>query len=66
EFDCSPCTDLSATQVEVLATYDNGGKQVVCDPTCLDGVSDPKHCNYFGLGQICRGCGDCSTCTPCP
>lgn len=20
----------------------------------------------FGLGQICRGCGDCSVCTPCP
>ena len=20
----------------------------------------------FGLGHICRGCGECSTCTPCP
>ena len=45
EFDCSPCDNLSDAEVEELAKYDNGGKRVVCDPTCLDGVSDPTHCN---------------------
>lgn len=25
--------------------YDGGGKIIVCDPTCNDGVSDPSHCN---------------------
>ncbi|CAM9211322.1 unnamed protein product [Ectocarpus sp. 12 AP-2014] len=64
--ECSVCSNLTDEQVEVLASYDNGGKQVVCDPTCLDGVADPLHCNYFGLGQICRGCGECSLCEPCP
>ncbi|CAM9934883.1 unnamed protein product [Ectocarpus sp. 6 AP-2014] len=64
--ECSVCSNLTDEQVAVLASYDNGGKQVVCDPTCLDGVTDPLHCNYFGLGQICRGCGDCSLCEPCP
>ncbi|CAB1118868.1 unnamed protein product [Ectocarpus sp. CCAP 1310/34] len=64
--ECSVCSNLTDEQVAILASYDNGGKQVVCDPTCLDGVTDPLHCNYFGLGQICRGCGDCSSCEPCP
>lgn len=45
EFDCSPCADVTDAHVEALAKYDNGGKQIVCDPTCLDGVSDPTHCN---------------------
>lgn len=45
EFDCSTCEDLTDAQVQALAGYDNGGKQIVCDPTCLDGVSDPTHCN---------------------
>ena len=43
--DCSVCVNVSAAQVEALATYDNGGKQIVCDPACVDGVSDPTHCN---------------------
>lgn len=43
--DCDICSDLSSAQLEALAMYDNGGKKVVCDPTCLDGVSDPIHCN---------------------
>ena len=45
DLDCSPCEDLTDAQVKALAAYDNGGKQIVCDPTCLDGVSDPTHCN---------------------
>lgn len=45
EHDCDICSDLSSTQLEALAAYDNGGKKIVCDPTCLDGVSDPIHCN---------------------
>lgn len=43
--ECSVCSNLTDEQVAVLASYDNGGKQVVCDPTCLDGVTDPLHCN---------------------
>ncbi|CAN0044836.1 unnamed protein product, partial [Ectocarpus fasciculatus] len=57
------CADLSPAQEEALAMYDGGGKIIVCDPTCISG---PDHCNYFGLGQLCRGCGSCSDCTPCP
>ena len=46
DFDCSPCEDLTDAQIEALARYgDDGGKTIVCDPTCLDGVSDPLHCN---------------------
>ena len=45
EHECGLCSDLSSTQLEALAAYDNGGKKIVCDPTCLDGVSDPIHCN---------------------
>eukprot|EP00752_Nemacystus_decipiens_P017851 g16007.t1 len=60
------CYDLTDAQEEALAKYDNGGKTVVCDPTCLDSSVDPLHCNYFGLDQVCRGCGACSDCTPCP
>lgn len=32
-------------QEEALAMYDGGGKVIVCDPTCNDGVSDPSHCD---------------------
>lgn len=45
EYDCDVCENLSDAEVEALAMYDNGGKQIICDPTCLDGVSDPTHCN---------------------
>ena len=45
EYDCSLCEDLTDAQIEALAAYDNGGKEIVCDPTCLDGISDPIHCN---------------------
>ncbi|CAM9422712.1 unnamed protein product [Ectocarpus sp. 4 AP-2014] len=58
------CADISPAQEEALAMYDGGGKVIVCDPTCLGG--DISHCNYFGLGQLCRGCGSCSECVPCP
>ena len=34
-----------ARQVEALASYDNGGKVVVCDPTCDDGTGNSSHCN---------------------
>lgn len=34
-----------ARQVEALASYDNGGKVVVCDPTCDDGSGNSSHCN---------------------
>ena len=61
EFDCGPCADLSDDEVEALAKYDNGGKTIVCDPTCLDGVSDPIHCNceyvymmLFVIRQVLR------------
>ncbi|CAN0326318.1 unnamed protein product [Pylaiella littoralis] len=60
------CGDISQEQEEALAQYDNGGKIIVCDPTCSEDGVDPIHCNYFGLGQNCRGCGSCSDCTPCP
>ena len=43
--DCSACSNLTDVQQEVLASYDNGGKRIVCDPICLDGVTDPTHCN---------------------
>ena len=43
--DCELCAGLSSAQVEALDMYDNGGKKIVCDPTCLDHVSDPTHCN---------------------
>ena len=52
DFDCSPCEDLSEAEMEELAKYDNGGKFVVCDPTCLDGVSDPIHCNCEFLPNV--------------
>ena len=46
EYDeCDVCSNLSSAQLEALDMYDNGGKKIVCDPTCLDGVSDPTHCN---------------------
>lgn len=61
EFDCSACEDLTDAQIEALAKYDDdGGKAIVCDPTCLDGVSDPLHCNceLYGVrdyrGFTCR------------
>lgn len=39
------CYDLTDAQAEALANYDNGGKTVVCDPTCLDSSVDNQHCN---------------------
>lgn len=39
------CADLTPAQTEALEMYDNGGKIIVCDPTCVDGESDPSHCN---------------------
>ena len=45
DFDCSVCSNLTDVQQEVLASYDNGGKRIVCDPTCLDRIADPTHCN---------------------
>lgn len=47
--DCAVCSNVSSAQLEALASYDNGGKRIVCDPTCVDGVSDPSHCN-------CKSC----------
>ena len=44
-YDCTMCSDLTDAQKEALAGYDNGGKKIVCDPTCVDGISDPIHCN---------------------
>lgn len=52
-FDCSPCEDLSEGQIEALANYDDEGvKEIVCDPTCLDGVTDPLHCNCEFLHEL--------------
>ena len=42
---CSACSNLSEDQLAVLGTYDNGGKRVVCDPTCLDDSYDRTQCN---------------------
>ena len=36
------CADISPAQQEALDSYDNGGKIIVCDPTCVD---HPVHCN---------------------
>ena len=44
-YDCSRCADISAAQMVALASYDNGGKKIVCDPTCMDSVSDHIYCN---------------------
>ena len=45
EYECNACFDLTPHQANVLDMYDNGGKEIVCDPTCLDEVSDHTHCN---------------------
>lgn len=45
EFDCSSCADLSDAQAEALAMNDRGVERIACDPSCLDGVSSPMHCN---------------------
>ena len=47
EYNCSVCYNLTTAQEEALASYDNGGKNIVCDPSCLDesGVTDRTHCN---------------------
>lgn len=45
ELGCSACADLSDAEVEALAMNDRGIERVACDPTCLDGVSSPLHCN---------------------
>ena len=45
EHECSVCFNITSAQEEALGSYDNGGKKIVCDPTCLDGVTDPIHCN---------------------
>lgn len=43
--DCSACSNLTPAQEKVLGSYDNGGKMIVCDSRCVDGVSDQTHCN---------------------
>ena len=45
EHECSVCFNITSAQEEALGSYDNGGKKIVCDPACLDGVTDPIHCN---------------------
>ena len=45
DFDCSPCGNLSEAELEELAKYEDGGKLVFCDPTCLDEGADLTHCN---------------------
>ena len=47
---CSPeeeamCADISEAQKEALSNYDNGGKVIVCDPTCEAAGGNPMHCN---------------------
>ena len=44
-YTCDVCFDLLLDQRDVLAMYDNGGKRIVCDPTCVDNVSDHTDCN---------------------
>lgn len=44
-YDCSTCFNLTTAQNEELTNSDDGEKTIVCDLTCLDGVSDPIHCN---------------------
>ena len=53
DYDCSVCENLTSAQEQALASYDNGGKNIVCDPTCLDNSSDPSHCN---CKSVCLGC----------
>ncbi|CAN0533864.1 unnamed protein product, partial [Ectocarpus sp. 12 AP-2014] len=62
------CSNLSSADAEALITDTHGVKRIVCDATCLVDGADNTHCNYFGLGQICRGCGECDNdyCQPCP
>lgn len=43
--DCSVCFDLTDAQEEQLANEAGGMKQIVCDLTCEDGITDPLHCN---------------------
>lgn len=51
--DCSKCENLTSAQEQALASYNNSGKKIVCDPTCLDNSSDPSHCN---CKSVCLGC----------
>ena len=44
-YTCDVCFDLLLDQRDVLAMYDTGGKRIVCDPTCVDNVSDHTDCN---------------------
>ncbi|CAM9936328.1 unnamed protein product [Ectocarpus sp. 4 AP-2014] len=46
DYDCAACSSLSNAQVEALASYDNGGKRVVCDVDCLSSSPyDVASCN---------------------
>ena len=66
ERDCTPCENLTDEQKDTLASEYEPAKEIVCDYDCLDGSEDLTHCNYFGIKQVCRGCGTCDDCTPCP
>lgn len=46
------CYDLTEAQMEALANYDNGGKRVVCDSTCLDSGINNLHCNCEGASRF--------------
>ena len=54
-YDCDVCSDLSQDEQAVLDMYDNGGKRIVCDPTCLDSGADRTHCDCkFRTAPIMR------------
>lgn len=69
--ECAACFDLTDAQREVLASYGEGGKQIICDPTCEDGVSDVSHCNceiplsFFSKSLIWRARGSVHYCCCC-
>lgn len=57
---CNACFDLTPDQLDVLSKYDNGGKDIVCDQTCLDSDYDHTHCNceYMNIARPLLAFGD--------
>lgn len=48
---CAACSELTEAQVEALAAYPDGGKQIFCDATCVGG-DDVLHCNCEWLVRV--------------
>lgn len=61
---CDVCNTAAPADLAALARH---GKGVTCDPSCVEHEEgDSLYCNALGLGQVCRFCGICEDCKPCP